>query len=186
MKKIIVFCGPSGSGKNTILGKVLEKIPKLMFYVSVTSRQIRGNEKNGINYYFLSSEEFKSKIENGEILEWEEVYKDTYYGTLKSELNRIWEQDKIPVSDIDVKGAMRIKDIFKENALIIFVDTPINLIKERLIARAVDSEEKIKERLSRVKEESSYKLKCDVVVENIDLDVAVEKSVQVIKVFLER
>ena len=184
--KIIVFCGPSGSGKNTILKKVMEEIPELMFYVSATSRPIREGEKNGVDYNFLSKEEFENKIQNNEFVEWEEVYGSQFYGTLKSEIERIQDSGKIPVSDIDVKGAMNIKSFYLENALVVFIKAPLEIIRERLIARGTESVDKVEMRIARFEEEFSYENKCDVVIENIDLEEAVQKAVLKIQEFLAK
>jgi guanylate kinase len=183
-KKIVVFCGPSGAGKTTVLRGVMAQIPELSFYVSATSRALRGNEINGVEYFFLSPEEFKQRVTNGDFLEWEEVYKDTYYGTLKSEIDRIHTEGKVPVSDIDVKGAMHIKEMYGDNALIVFVKTPIDLLHERLISRGTDSKEKISERIARATEELSYENRCDVVIENISLEKATKEATDAVSVFL--
>lgn len=185
-KKIILICGPSGSGKNTILSYVLKEVLEIEFYTTATSRDMREGEVDGVNYFFLTKEEFQKKIENDEFLEWEEVYDGVYYGTLKVELERIYQKGKVPISDLDVKGAVRIKDIYKENALLIFIKTPISVIKQRLIFRGTDSDEKIQIRLDRAEEEFSYEDKCDISILNINLEQSVPEVIQAIKSFLKK
>ncbi len=184
--KIIVFCGPSGSGKTTVLRSVMGWIPDLTFYVSATSRAIRGGERDGVDYYFITADEFRSKVEAGEFIEHEEVYKDTFYGTLKSEIERIHKLDKVPVSDVDVKGAMHIKEIYGDSALVVFVKTPLELIRERLVSRGTETEDKINMRIARAEEEFTYEGKCDAVVENIDLNKAVLDATEIVKKFLDK
>ncbi len=184
--KIIVFCGPSGSGKTTVLRSVMGWIHDLSFYSSATSRSIRGGEKDGVDYYFLTPQVFQERVAKGDFVEWEEVYTDTYYGTLKSELERIHNEGKIPVSDVDVKGAMRIKEIFGDDALVVFIKTPLELIRERLVSRGTETEDKINMRIARAEEEFTYEHKCDAVVENIDLNKAVLDATEIVKSFLEK
>ncbi len=184
--KIIVFCGPSGSGKTTVLRSVMGWIHDLSFYSSATSRSIRGGEKDGVDYYFLTPQVFQDRVAKGDFVEWEEVYTDTYYGTLKSELERIHNEGKIPVSDVDVKGAMRIKEIFGDDALVVFIKTPLELIRERLVSRGTETEDKINMRIARAEEEFTYEHKCDAVVENIDLNKAVLDATEIVKSFLEK
>lgn len=184
--KIIVFCGPSGSGKTTVLRSVMGWVHDLSFYSSATSRSMREGEKEGVDYYFITPQVFQERVAKGDFVEWEEVYKDTYYGTLKSELERIHNDGKIPVSDVDVKGAMRIKEIFGDDALVIFIKTPLELIRERLISRGTETEEKINMRIARAEEEFTYEGKCDAVVENIDLNKAVLDATEIVKEFIKK
>lgn len=184
--KIIVFCGPSGSGKTTVLRSVMGWIHDLSFYSSATSRSMRAGEKEGVDYYFLTPQVFQERVAKGDFVEWEEVYANTYYGTLKSELERIHNEGKIPVSDVDVKGAMRIKEIFGDDALVVFIKTPLELIRERLVSRGTETEDKINMRIARAEEEFTYEHKCDAVVENIDLNKAVLDATEIVKSFLKK
>ena len=182
--KIIIFCAPSGAGKTTITKRVMELFPQLSFSISATSRPPRGEEKDGIDYYFISKEDFKKKARLGEFLEWEEFYHGTLYGTLKEEVYRIQNLGKIPVFDIDVKGAVNLKKIYKDLAILIFIKAPIEMIKERLILRNTETKEAIEMRLERVKEEMTYESRSDRVVENIDLDKAVNDCKEIIEEFI--
>lgn len=183
--KLIIFSAPSGCGKTTIAKAVLKRLSALMFCISATTRERRGEEKEGVDYYYLSVEEFKQKIANGEFAEWEEVYPGRFYGTLKSEIERINSLGLIPVLDIDVKGAQSLKKIYGENALLIFVKAPIDVIKERLENRNTETAEQIKVRLDRIPEELTYEKKSDVTVINIDLQKAIDDAVDVVTHFLE-
>lgn len=183
-QKIIVICAPSGSGKTSISKKIMEHFPMLSFSVSATTRAPRGLEQDGIDYYFLSAQDFKDKLSRNEFAEWEEVYADKFYGTLKSEIDRLHDDKKVPILDIDVKGAQSIKKIYGDKSLIIFIKAPIEEIKKRLSERGTETPEQIQMRLDRVMEELTYEDKCDVTVENIDLARAVAECKQVILRFL--
>lgn len=183
--KIIIFCAPSGSGKTTIARAVVSKFSILTFTISAVTRAPRGNEKDGVDYYFLSVEEFKKKIANNEFAEWVEVYPGIFYGTLKSEIERINNEGNIPVADIDVIGAQKLKAIYGENALVIFVKAPPKEVKERLEKRKTDTPEAIATRIARIPEELKYEEKCDVTVNNIDLEKAIDKSIALVTDFLE-
>lgn len=183
-RKIIVICAPSGSGKTSISKKVMESFPVLSFSVSATTRDPRGLEQDGIDYYFLSPQDFKEKLSRNEFAEWEEVYADKFYGTLKSEIDRLHEDKRVPILDIDVKGAQSIKKIYGEEALVIFIKAPLEEIKKRLSERGTETPEQIQMRLNRVMEELTYEDKCDVTVENIDLEKAVEDCKNIINNFL--
>lgn len=187
--KIVVICAPSGSGKTSIYNGAIQALPILSRSTSVASRAPRGEEKDGVDYYFTSISDFQKKIDNGDFAEWEKFYKSKdgeykYYGTLKSEIERINSLGKIPLLDIDVKGAQSIKKIYGDNALIIFVKAPIEEIKKRLLKRGTESVEDIQVRLDRLPEELTYEDLCDVTIENIDLDKAIENCIQVIREFL--
>ena len=153
--KLIIFSAPSGSGKTTIVRHLLKKFPdKIEFSISATSRDRRGVEENGKDYYYFSKEEFKNRIENGEFLEWEEVYTGTFYGTLKSEAEKIWSKGKHVIFDIDVEGGLNLKHQFKERALAIFVMPPsIKILEERLRSRKEDSPESIARRVEKAEKE---------------------------------
>ncbi|MDR0384508.1 MAG: guanylate kinase [Prevotellaceae bacterium] len=185
MENIIIFSAPSGSGKTTIINNLLEKFPKLEFSISATNRNPRDNESEGINYYFLSQDEFDRKIADGEFLEWEEVYGGTMYGTLLSEIDRICESGKVALFDLDVNGALNVKKKFK-NAFLIFVLPPsIEVLKERLNKRSSETPEDIDKRLSRAKEEIMHATKFDYILLNDDIDEALTEIHDVINDFLE-
>ena len=185
--KLIIFSAPSGSGKSTIVNTLLKKRDDLEFSISATSRAPRGTEQNGKEYYFLTPDEFRKKIENDELLEWEEVYKDTYYGTLKSEVERITSKGKNVVFDVDVVGGSNIKKMYGDNALAIFIQPPsIEELQKRLVLRGTDSPEKIKERVAKASHELTYADKFDVIVVNDDLEKAVRETERAINEFLSR
>jgi guanylate kinase len=172
--KTIIFTAPSGAGKTTIVKHLLKKFPEtIAFSISATTRQRREAEVEGKDYYFISKEEFKSKIADNYFIEWEEVYDDQYYGTLKSEIERIWKKGKIVIFDVDVKGATSIKHYFKENCLAVFVSPPdIDTLIERLTNRGTESPQSLKKRIARIRSEMKYKDKFDKVIVNDDLKVA--------------
>ena len=183
--KLIIFSAPSGSGKTTIYKKLLAKGLPLEFSVSACSRPMRKGEIDGKDYYFLSADTFKKKIANDEFLEWEEVYEGSFYGTLKSELTRIWQGGKHVLFDLDVLGGVNIKKIFKEKALAIFIQPPsIEELETRLINRLTETPETLKKRLDRAKMELSYAPEFDVCIVNDNLAKAVEKAETVILNFI--
>jgi guanylate kinase len=170
----IVISAPSGAGKSTIVGALLAKYPQLAFSVSACSRAPRGEEENGVHYYFLEPSEFKQKIAQGAFFEWEEVYEGMYYGTLHSELERIWAAGQVVVFDIDVVGGLKVKEKLKDAAISIFIQPPsIAALEERLHKRQTDAEEKIKLRLQKAEEELSKAQLFDYVVVNDDLSTAI-------------
>jgi guanylate kinase len=185
MENIIIFSAPSGSGKTTIINNLLRMFPKLEFSVSATSRNPRKNESDGVNYYFLSQDEFNGKITNGEFLEWEEVYGGTMYGTLLSEIDRICKSGKVAIFDLDVSGALKVKKRFK-NAFLIFVLPPsIEILEERLNSRSSETPEHIEKRLDKAKEEIMHATKFDYILLNDDIDEALTEIHDVIHDFLE-
>ena len=174
--KCIIFSAPSGAGKTTLVHKLLESSPQFSFSVSACSREPRINETDGKDYYFIGIEGFKQKIAENAFIEWEEVYKDNFYGTIKSELNGIWAEGKMVVFDVDVIGGLNLKKIFKNKALAIFVQPPsLKILEERLRGRKTESEEKIQMRISKAREEMNRSSEFDVVVENNVLEEAVER-----------
>ncbi len=174
--KCIIFSAPSGAGKTTLVHKLLESSPQFAFSVSACSREPRMNEIDGKDYYFIGVEGFQKKISENAFVEWEEVYKDNYYGTLKSELNRIWSEGKTVVFDVDVVGGLNLKKVFKNKALAIFVQPPsMEILEQRLRGRKTESEEKIQMRISKATEELKRSIEFDVVLENNILEEAVEK-----------
>jgi guanylate kinase len=176
-QKIVILCGPSGSGKTTITKHLLQMNPVLAFSISATTRNKRSNEKDGKDYHFLRVEDFKNKIKEDAFVEFEEVYKDVFYGTLKSELEQIWKKQKIPVLDIDVIGATNIKKNYAPNALTIFVH-PINLenLKHRLHQRATESAESFAKRIHKAEEELSMADTFEKIVYNDTLEKATEQA----------
>lgn len=185
MGKLIIFSAPSGSGKTTIVHHIMELIEGLEFSISATSRQPRGVEQNGKDYYFLSGEEFDKRIAEDAFVEWEEVYAGTKYGTLRSELERIWAKGHTILFDVDVKGGVRLKEIFGEQALSIFVMPPsIEELRNRLVGRATDSPEKIEQRIGKAGEEIGYADRFDLTIVNDTLEVAVERVRQAVVKFI--
>ena len=184
--KLIVFSAPSGSGKTTIVKHLLGiKDLNLEFSISATSTERRGNEVNGKDYYYLSLKEFKNKIKNDEFLEWEEVYRDNFYGTLKAEVERIWALGKNVIFDIDVSGGLRIKRKFPEQTLAIFVKPPsIDELKIRLKNRKTETEEKISMRVAKASAELATAPLFDVIVVNDDLEKALTKAEKLVSDFV--
>lgn len=172
--KAIIFSAPSGSGKTTIVKHLLKNNPDLGFSISASTRDRRGRkETDGVDYHFLSPEEFKAKIDNDEFIEWEEVYAGNFYGTLKSEIERIWSEGKNVIFDVDVKGGINLKKYFGEKALSIFVKVPsLDALKKRLSERGTESEESLSRRLFKAKFEMTFHDKFDAVLLNEDLDKA--------------
>lgn len=186
MGKLIIFSAPSGSGKTTIVRRLMEDMEGLEFSISATSRQPRGEEKHGKDYYFLSLEEFEKLIDEDAFVEWEEVYAGTKYGTLKSEMERIWSEGHTILFDVDVKGGVRLKNIFGGKALSIFVMPPsIEELRKRLVGRATDSPEKIEQRIAKAGEELCYADRFDLCVVNDDLQEAVAQVEKAVAQFIE-
>jgi guanylate kinase len=184
--KLIIFSAPSGAGKTTIVKHLLQQGLALEFSVSATSRNPRPGEKDGKDYYFLTIEEFKNKIKNNEFLEWEEVYQDIFYGTLKSEVERIHSSHKNVIFDVDVVGGMNIKKYYGEEALAIFVMPPSPLeLKQRLESRATDNAESIRMRVEKALAELNYASQFDVVIINDELSVTLEKAENIVSKFMD-
>lgn len=184
--KIILFTAPSGAGKTTIVKHLLQSNPALSFSISACTRDKRGrSEENGKDYYFITPEEFRQKIERGEFVEWEEVYEGAFYGTLKSEIERIWNMGKHVILDVDVKGGLKIKEYYKDRALAIFVKPPsIEALAARLQARATDSASSISSRVFKAKFELSFENKFDCVIVNDDLSQAIAQAEKLVNNFL--
>lgn len=185
--KLIIFSAPSGSGKSTIVNYLLGCNLNLAFSVSATSRAPRGSEKNGREYYFLSPEEFRKKIADNEFLEYEEVYKDNFYGTLKSEVERLRNEGKNVVFDIDVAGGVNLKGKFGDEALAVFIMPPSKeVLRERLTGRNTDSAETIEKRLAKAEYEISFAPRFDKVILNDNLEKAEAETLEVLTDFLGR
>ena len=184
--KLFVFSAPSGSGKTTIVRHLLQQERlNLSFSISATSRAPRGEEKDGIDYYFISLKEFKSKIKNEEFLEWEEVYRDNFYGTLKTEVERIWSQKKHVIFDIDVAGGLRIKKKFPNQTLAVFVKPPsVDELKIRLKNRKTESEEKINMRIAKASVELATAPQFDKIIKNYELETALAEAEELVKNFI--
>ncbi len=184
--KLIVVSAPSGSGKTTIVRRLLnEPSLNLAFSVSATSRKKRPGEQNGVHYYFLTPEEFKKKIAGGEFVEWEEVYPGHFYGTLKSEVERLLEKGKNVIFDIDVKGGLNIKRIYPKETLTFFVQVPdLNILRQRLQKRNTEDEKSLNLRLAKAEEEWQYAPYFDIILLNDDLETAVQSAMKTVKNFI--
>lgn len=186
-KKLIILTAPSGAGKTTVKSKLLDVLKtELSFSVSATTRKIRGNEQEGIDYHFTNEEVFKKLIENNSFIEWEMVYPGLYYGTTVQEMNRIWGEGKVPVLDIDVKGALNVKKQFGEKVLTIFIEPPsIEVLKVRLQKRGTDTEETILTRINKATEEMQYRGKFDQLVLNDDIERASAEVIALVRQFIK-
>lgn len=184
--KCVIFSAPSGAGKTTIVKHLLSKGYDLQFSISATSRNKRENETPNKDYYFLSVDEFKEKINSDSFLEWEEVYKNNFYGTLKSEITRIWNNKKHVIFDVDVKGGKNLKEIFGDKALAIFVMPPsVEALEERLIKRNTESEKSLKRRVEKAKEEMEYAKYFDKILVNDNLNKALLEAEVLLNNFLD-
>ncbi len=184
MKKAVIISAPSGSGKTSIVKYLLKNKPELLFSVSCTTRSKREKEIHEKDYYFISVDDFKNKIQNKDFVEWEEVYKNIFYGTLKSEIKRIWKLNKIIIFDIDVKGGLNIKKYLKEKALAIFIKCPsIEENKKRLQLRGTESKHEIEMRVKKIKEENKREKEFDLSVVNEDFEQACLETLEKIQIF---
>ncbi len=185
MGKLIVISAPSGAGKTSIVHQLLKVIPELSFSVSASSRERRGNEVHGKDYYFLGVDGFQQKIKEDAFLEWEQVYKNQYYGTLKSVIKRIWSEGKIVIFDVDVVGGLNIKKQYPKECLSIFIMPPsIEVLAERLIGRGSESDESVKKRLDKAEEEISKNKQFDTMILNDNFEIACEQTKEVITNFI--
>ncbi len=185
MSKIFIFSAPSGSGKSTIINHLMTLGLNLNFSISATRRAPRGEEQNGREYYFLSPDDFRSKIAAGEFVEYEEVYADCFYGTLKSEIERMTEAGQNIVFDVDVVGGVNLKKIFGSRAKSIFIMPPsVDELRKRLVGRATDSPEKIEQRLAKAEKEIGYAEKFDTIVVNDNLSEALSQAEQIVRNFI--
>jgi len=185
--RLVIFSAPSGAGKTSIVKYILEHEPRLEFSVSATSRTPRRGERNGIDYYFMSADEFKRRIDNNEFIEWEEVYKDTFYGTLRSEPERIWSKNKHVIFDVDVIGGLNLKKEFGAKAASIFVKPPdIKELEKRLINRGTDSPSQIAARIARAEEEMQEAGHFDFIIINDELKKARHEALRFCSSFLNK
>ncbi len=185
--KALIFSAPSGSGKSTIVHHVLEKYPDMEFSVSATSRAPRGEEKDGVDYYFLTEEEFRRRIAEKCFAEHEEVYPGRFYGTLKSEIKRIWDAGHVVIFDVDVKGGVNLKKYFGRNALSVFIQAPsVEVLRERLVKRGTDSPEDIEKRVAKASEEMTYAPRFDHILINDDLQEAFNEAEGLVNEFLHK
>jgi len=186
--KLIIFSAPSGSGKTTLVRHLLAQDElNLAFSVSATSRAPRGDEQEGVHYYYKTAEEFKQHIKNEDFIEWEEVYRDHFYGTLKSEVERLWAQGKHVIFDIDVAGGLRIKKKFPERTLAVFVKPPsVDELKRRLKERSTEPEEKINMRIAKASVELATAPQFDLILRNDDLETAKKETVALVRQFLDQ
>lgn len=185
MNKVIIFSAPSGSGKSTIVNHILGLYPELEFSVSATSRAPRGREQDGREYYFFTADRFREMIEEGKFVEYEEVYPGSFYGTLKSEVERIWQKGHVIIFDVDVKGGVNLKRIFGDKALSVFISAPsVEVLRDRLEKRATDSPEAIAGRVAKAAEEMTYAGQFDYVLVNDNLEKAYAEADRVIGGFI--
>ncbi len=183
--KLLLFCGPSGSGKTTIVRHLLDTDPRLAFSISATTRPKRETETDGVDYHFISVNEFKRRIDAGEFVEWEEVYKDRFYGTLRSEVDRLWRENKVVVFDVDVEGGLQLKKTFGELLLAVFVMPPsVEALHQRLTARQSETPESLKARVAKAEHELTYAFRFDRVIVNDTLEHALEDAKQVVSEFI--
>ena len=184
--KVVIFSAPSGSGKTTIVRHILDLHPEMEFSVSATSRPPRRQEQDGVDYYFLSPRAFKARIRADKFVEYEEVYEGRFYGTLKSEVDRIWAKGHVIIFDVDVKGGISLKNYFGDQALSVFIQAPdVEELRRRLVARGTDSPEAIDERVAKAAEEMTYAPRFDYILINDDLQTAFREIEGVVDRFLQ-
>lgn len=184
-RKAVIFSAPSGSGKSTIVSHILKLHPELKFSVSAASRAPRGDEKNGVAYWFISADEFRKRIADNEFVEYEEVYPGSFYGTLKSEVERIWDNGDAIIFDVDVKGGVNLKKYFGDRALSVFIQAPsVEVLRQRLVSRATDSPEAIERRVAKAAEEMTFADKFDHIIVNDDLQKAYADAEKLVDDFL--
>jgi guanylate kinase len=183
--KLIIITAPSGSGKTTIAKYLLAQLPTLEFSVSVTTREKRSNEEHGKDYYFFSIEDFRTAAKNGEFVEYEEVYPGVYYGTLHKEIERIWKKNHHTVFDVDVVGSKNLKEMYGNNALLLFIKLPsFEVLEQRLRARSTENNEQLETRLNKARHEMDYEKYADVTILNDDLEMAKQKALLAVSQFI--
>ncbi|MBO5581256.1 MAG: guanylate kinase [Bacteroidales bacterium] len=183
--KVLIFSAPSGSGKSTIVNHILGLHPEIEFSVSATSRLPRGAEKDGVEYFFYSADVFRLLVRDDKFVEFEEVYPDRFYGTLKAEVNRIWARGHVIIFDVDVKGGVNLKKYFGDQALSVFIQAPsVEVLRERLVKRGTDSAEDIEKRVAKAAEEMTYAPKFDRILVNDDLATALAEAENMVDTFL--
>ena len=185
--KIIIIAAPSGAGKTSVTRHLLHAMPEqLAFSISCATRQPRNNEKDSVDYYFISVDEFKDKINNDEFVEWEMVYEGKYYGTLKSEMERIWQQQQSPLLDVDVKGGINVQQLYPYNSLSLFIEPPsIDELERRLKARGTETEASLQARISKANFELSFKQQFDHIILNDELERACAEAQKIVIKFLQ-
>lgn len=185
--KVVIFSAPSGSGKSTIVNHILNLHPEMEFSVSATSRAPRGQERDGIEYHFFTADEFRKMIGKDKFVEYEEVYAGSFYGTLKSEVERIWDKGHVIIFDVDVKGGVNLKKYFGDKALSVFIQAPsVEELRKRLVARGTDSAEAIEKRVAKAAEEMTYADKFDHILVNDNLQKAYEEAELIVNQFLSK
>lgn len=183
--KVLIFSAPSGSGKSTIVNHVLPLHPEMEFSISATSRAPRGTEQDGVEYLFYTADIFRKLVEMDKFVEYEEVYADKFYGTLKSEVNRIWSKGHVIIFDVDVKGGVSLKKYFGDDALSVFIQAPsVEVLRERLVKRGTDTPEAIEDRVAKASEEMTYAPKFDTILVNDDLETAFREVEKMVDDFL--
>ena len=185
--KLIIITAPSGAGKTSITRHLMKTFPQLAFSISAATRQPRDTEENGVDYHFISTEAFKDKIQHNEFVEWEMVYEGKYYGTLKAELERIWQQNKIPVLDIDVKGAIHVQQQYPETSLSLFIQTPsVDELKKRLESRGTETDESLAARINKAAYELSFKDQFNKLITNDDFKCACSEAEGIVADFIRQ
>ncbi|MFD2919916.1 guanylate kinase [Terrimonas rubra] len=185
-EKIIIITAPSGAGKTSITRYLLAKFPQLSFSISAATRQPRSNEVDGKDYYFISLQEFRDKIKNNDFVEWEMVYEGKYYGTLKSEIQRLWNDNLCPLLDIDVKGAIHVQQQYPDNTLSLFIEPPsVDELRRRLLSRGTETEETLNDRVNKASYELSFKHHFNKIIVNDNLERACAEAEEIIRTFLE-
>ena len=183
--RLVLFCGPSGSGKTTIVQHLLKVFPQMRFSISATTRPMRANEMNGKDYHFLTPDEFRARIAAGDFLEWEEVYTDRFYGTLKEDVYAILANDHVALFDVDVEGGLQIRKHFGKNLLDVFVMPPsVSDLRSRLVARASETEDSLMKRLGKAEKEMQYAYRFNNIIVNAILQTACDEAVELVKKFL--
>ncbi len=186
LNRLIIITAPSGAGKTSITRHLLQQFPQLAFSVSAATRHSRGKEKDGVDYYFISQQAFQDKIQNNEFVEWEMVYEGKYYGTLKNELQRIWNHRQVPVLDIDVKGAIHVQQQFPQTSLSLFINPPsVNELQRRLESRGTETAESLQARINKAAYEISFRHHFNHIITNDNLERACKEAVDLVSVFLQ-